>query len=245
MSKYGHHLMLFLIFFLLLNINHGLLAKLYTENSDFDLSPFVNPIDVGAVIGDDSAIGLPRLNYIDSSVAFSENTNANMMPIVAPVEPIRAVEFITSTLSPRVADIVPYDVQANQLLDYLNSAGLISQPANTNYLNHPSAVLGDSSQQVPTSVAPKNFNNNNSTNESPLKRQRFQSILDLINSTNRVYFDEERKRFRWEPANGGSSQPSKCFNCTEIRDASECRDIQEIEYFELINLFCCECNANM
>lgn len=250
---------LFLALFVFLEFHHGRLAtKFYSSDNlgDFSLSPFVNPIDMMSVNGAGIGVGdvrgsapiSSRVNYVDSSLAYTAE-NRNVKPGAAGLDFIKVQA--TTSMTTRISD-VPYDVQANQLLEYLNSAGLISSPLTNNnqnnYLNRPAAVLmedrANSNKILTTSSNP---NTNNLTSDSMMKQQRLKTILGQLNVTNRVYFDKEKKMFRLgeESSDSGGRGQAECFNCSEIRDSSECRDIQEIEYFELINLFCCECNANM
>lgn len=215
---------------ILLCIN-GLWAKYY-DNSEFDLNPFMDPIGLPSIDGANSPSRVANVLSADPIAMSSINE--------LPLQVQESVDVPTSQNN----FAVPYDVQANQLLNYLNSAAALSAKdvnSNTNYVNRPLAIDDKQVTQIVTTT--RSLTTVRLNGSDSMTRQRLDSILSQINDTFKVFFDHEKKKYRIDTSVSGHLK--KCFNCKDIKNSSECKDIQELEYFELINLFCCQCNADM
>ena len=208
----------------------GIFSKYY-DNSEFDLNPFVDPLELSPSLGLNNGKALPNIApLINNQLVINDNSRA-------------ALEDI-STATPKRSDVeVSYDVQANQLLEYLNSAtSLFSlNNNNNNYINKPLAIVDPNGfpQEIKNKSANNPTNNNSEINEAI--RRKFNSILGEINGTYKLNLDADRKGFRLDK----SPKQIECFYCADIKSSSECKEMKDLEYYELVNLFCCQCNADM
>lgn len=254
---------------LCLSLTFNLAWSKFYDNSDFDLNPFMNPLDLSApndlnlnnprpIIDKDTLIN--QLNPLD----FDLNNNLN--------------DITLTTKKPDLAAL-SYDLQANQLLEYLNQASLFSlnnvnsNNNNNNFIQNKPLSLNDPylnqwqggfnqiqpnmsnlfdvngknpglSPIIDSNNGTKMFSISNSLRAvmeaNPNRTNRVSSILNEINGTFGVNW-EDKKNFNF---NSSPNDPKmvQCLNCTGINNSSECNDF--FEFKEVINKFCCQCNAN-
>lgn len=196
---------------------NGYLAKYYV-NSDFDTNPFMDPVDLAS--------------------GFDNNKILVMPPGGA------AASMLEMTTKQRSDVEISYDVQANQLLQYLNSAKLFAANNNKPLLGPLEPVrMSNLQAAVQNGSVDDSQTMTNSSIDSAMRRKKFNSILSQINETYKINFDGNTKGFRFDKSKHGKIK--ECLNCSDIKNSSECKEINDFEYYELINLFCCQCNANV
>lgn len=281
-------------------------------DTEFDLNPIISPMDFQSdilidpssadlLMNVDSADSRPRkIDNIEKIFFSSETQNKNNFNNNLMYNNNRPYgtgnDFDKRIMTTNKNEIeISYDIQANQLLEFLNSASLVSlnnaaviknklnqtnEKLNLNYFTQLLAINHDDTnndnannnnnvhsnltaiktqnnannyltQQSIQSKANVNDNksllvlSSNQSSKNDMNRLKMNMILNEINNTLKIDLND-RKTYQNLSNNKTTDANAQiqCLNCTLINNSSECQDFVELEYNELINMFCCQCNSN-